>query len=458
MLNRDINSRFEDWLLNPAETLDFEVKRWLDLSEVESQGLIAKALIALENHGGGFLLVGFKEEQNGKIVVDTARPEDLSSYSTDAINAIIKRRAEPAFHVEVIPQVHPETGLQFPLIRVSGTTAVPVRSDSSTPGGTLKNYTYYIRAPGPESRAPLSATEWDALLRRTVMRQRDEIISVLRAFQGIGDQVESLTNEKQSSFAELDEYVRKALDAWNALNSSLESEHPGRIEAGYFYFAARIVGQSKGMRGREVLNLVESTKRYTGWPIFISLNRDELGPSNVDGNIQAWVAKNSMADPGHADFWRINPDGFFFSLRGYQEDSPREFRRLSEMPGGLSKSSGEHLEVTLPAWRLAEFILKVDELASQMFEEGFSIQIKCAWSGLRNRKLYAHNFALDVPAYRAATDIAESAGTFKHSEVIDLLPEVIKKLTMPLYEAFEFYSPASSFYTREISRLTGREM
>jgi len=57
--NREVNSLFEDWLINPRESLDLEAKRWLDLNDVESQGNIAKALIALENHGGGYLVVGF---------------------------------------------------------------------------------------------------------------------------------------------------------------------------------------------------------------------------------------------------------------------------------------------------------------------------------------------------------------------------------------------------------------
>ena len=42
LLNRDINSQFEDWL---------------DMDDVESKGTIAKTLIALENHGGGFLVI-----------------------------------------------------------------------------------------------------------------------------------------------------------------------------------------------------------------------------------------------------------------------------------------------------------------------------------------------------------------------------------------------------------------
>jgi hypothetical protein len=57
LLKRDINSQFEDWLISPMETLDIEAKDWLDMDDVESKGTIAKTLIALENHGGGFLVI-----------------------------------------------------------------------------------------------------------------------------------------------------------------------------------------------------------------------------------------------------------------------------------------------------------------------------------------------------------------------------------------------------------------
>jgi hypothetical protein len=70
MLNKDINSRFEDWLLNPTEGLDFEVKRWLHMTDPEAQGLVAQALIALENHGGGFLLFGYMEDAQKKLIPD----------------------------------------------------------------------------------------------------------------------------------------------------------------------------------------------------------------------------------------------------------------------------------------------------------------------------------------------------------------------------------------------------
>ena len=77
MLNRDVNARFEDWLLSPAEGLDFEAKCWLDMSDRDSHGILAKALIALENHGGGYLVIGYEEDEEKRLRPDANRPESL---------------------------------------------------------------------------------------------------------------------------------------------------------------------------------------------------------------------------------------------------------------------------------------------------------------------------------------------------------------------------------------------
>jgi hypothetical protein len=42
MRNMDVNRRFSDWLLNPRETLDFEVKGWLDLSDEEHRAFLLR--------------------------------------------------------------------------------------------------------------------------------------------------------------------------------------------------------------------------------------------------------------------------------------------------------------------------------------------------------------------------------------------------------------------------------
>lgn len=49
------NSRLADLLLDPREALDVEIKGWLDLAgSDEHKATLAKAILALANHGGGY--------------------------------------------------------------------------------------------------------------------------------------------------------------------------------------------------------------------------------------------------------------------------------------------------------------------------------------------------------------------------------------------------------------------
>ncbi len=445
MRNKDINARFEDWLLSPAEAMDFEVKRWLDLTDLESQGLVAKALIALENHGGGFLLFGFTENSEKRLVPDTPRPASLKPYLTDSLNAIVKRRAEPAFHVEVTLQRHPETGEEFPLVRVPGASRVPVRSDSATPGGSLKQHVYYIRAPGPESRGPIDGAEWDAVLRRALQNQREDIMSVLRAYLPVPAGMSFLRalpeQESMRKFSEA------AVARWQALNESLPKNHPAQIKLGRFTFAAHVVGTLKGLSAAKVLSLNESAQRYTGWPLFVTLHQEPTKPKMVDDCIEAWLANIRYPDVGHADFWRIHPDGRFFVLRGYQEDA-------NDFPRGTA-AAGSLLEATIPIWRVGEFLLRISEVASAMFEGEFELLVQCEWTGLLGRQLFVHNARRFLGSGKSAQDVVRTSGRFL-GNVRDILPEAVKSLTAPLYERFDFTEVPEIVYAEELNAMTRR--
>jgi hypothetical protein len=445
LLNRDINSRFEDWLLSPSETLDFEVKQWLDMTDAESQGTVAKALIALENHGGGFLLIGYKEDSTKKLVPDPIRPVSLEPYFTDAMNAILKKRAEPAFHVEVTLQRHPVTKEEFPLVRVTGQSKVPVRSDSATPKGSLKQHVYYIRAPGPESRGPLNAAEWNVLLRRVLLNQREEIVSLLRTLLPSGANL--IDNVSTNEQATLHSFADVSLKRWQSLNESLPIEHPSKIKLGHFSFAARVLGAKRSVTAREIIDANQLARRYTGWPTFVTLNQEQAKPKLVDGCIEAWLANINYPDVAHADFWRIDPQGNFFLLRGYQEDSGDSTARFGE-PGKL-------LEATLPVWRLAEFLLRVTDLAEIMFESDFEILVECEWHGLTGRQLFVYNMRRLIPGgHIASQESVKTKGKFAQQVIRELLPDTVKALTYSLYEHFDFFAPSDAFYVEEIAEMT----
>jgi predicted HTH transcriptional regulator len=61
-------SRLSDLLLDLREAQDAEIKGWLDLrGNEEHKATLAKALLALANHGGGFVVIGFTETDTGAI-------------------------------------------------------------------------------------------------------------------------------------------------------------------------------------------------------------------------------------------------------------------------------------------------------------------------------------------------------------------------------------------------------
>ena len=106
--------RLADLLINPRETLDVEFKEWLDIAgNGDHQAVLAKALIGLANHGGGFFVFGFAETPSS-LVPATPRPADLRAYTSDTVNSVVSAYAEPVFHCEVSIASDP-SGAQYPI-------------------------------------------------------------------------------------------------------------------------------------------------------------------------------------------------------------------------------------------------------------------------------------------------------------------------------------------------------
>jgi len=159
--------RLEDLVDNPRESLDVELKPWLDLRDEFDRASLAHALLALVNHGGGFAVLGFTAN-GGHWVRAPGKPPDDAKYSPDTVNEIVKKYADPQFHCEVHRITRGE-GATHLVIAVPRRQKVPVRARASGPGNKhVKKDAYYIRRPGPESAPPQSPAEWDALIRRCV--------------------------------------------------------------------------------------------------------------------------------------------------------------------------------------------------------------------------------------------------------------------------------------------------
>jgi hypothetical protein len=104
-----------DLVDNPREMLDIELKQWLDLSDNVNRANLARHMGALCNHGGGYLVFGFRDDAS----IDPNRPASLEAYNHDAINGIVKRYLAPSFDSHVAG-VESSAGVEYRIVRVPG--------------------------------------------------------------------------------------------------------------------------------------------------------------------------------------------------------------------------------------------------------------------------------------------------------------------------------------------------
>ena len=54
--------QIDDLVARPAESLNVEIKRWINPDEPEGAAKIARAALAIRNRNGGFIIIGFDNE------------------------------------------------------------------------------------------------------------------------------------------------------------------------------------------------------------------------------------------------------------------------------------------------------------------------------------------------------------------------------------------------------------
>jgi len=106
-----------------SEGLALELKSWLDPERPEHKAVIVRTLIALRNHGGGALWIGFSD--NGRPKDDDAPFDVEPRYHVDRIQDLVSRHASPRFEVTVGIVEH--QGRRYPRIEVPAGIRTPVR-------------------------------------------------------------------------------------------------------------------------------------------------------------------------------------------------------------------------------------------------------------------------------------------------------------------------------------------
>jgi len=439
----------------PREELAIELKRWVDLSEPTVRANIARELLALANHGGGYLIFGFTEEAEGWSPAGPC-PYLADRYSQDSINAICERHAEPGFHCSVQRVVSTGSNTHV-VVGVPGDHRVPIRSKRAPEGSALRDDTYYVRRAGPQSAPVSSGREWDDLLRRCLRAQREELVESFRAIalalgsegaREVAGLVGGASGAASEQLADWEASCRERLEMLVA--HYLADEEPSRYAHGGWSAAYILNTPGESPSLSDFLTILGDVAGHeTGWPPWWVPTRDGIRPRPVDGLIECWLAEPGaeepaglrMRDAAHSDLWLGDPHGRMSLFRGYQED------------GGHARSeSGMQIDVTLPTWRTGECLLHAQRLAERL--ESDTVHFMMRWTGLESRELVSWNSERDIREGRVSVqDTLVSSAQIDVTQISDALPEIVRDLVEPLYALFDFLQPADSFYSEELTKM-----
>lgn len=467
----DSDARLADFLADPRETPEVELKQWLDLSKPENRGKIARHLMALANYGGGWLQFGFVQQPNGLFTHEGGIGcPDAQRYSTDAINDIVARHASPRFHCETFWQECEETCPgPHALIRVPGGHKVPIvcARGGPDPGNDPRKGATYDRLPGPASSPLSEANDWHELLERCLRARRDELVASIQTAIGLlgeGGLAKALEikpgAEQQPGGLAPRQSATEILEAWVAeaegrLGERLSEpqENPNLYADGSWSFAYSVQPPPTPPVSLSELRevLLDVVGRETGWPAWWWPTIDDgRGPQPVGDVIECWMRGGTFSDAAHADFWRASGLGQLYLLRGYDEDSAAE-----RSPSHSHLKPGVILDPVIAVWRVGECLLHAERLARRLGAKEVCIDIR--WSGLEGRHIGTleplRRFHSSGPSQQ---ENAHSQMTVKAEVISGALAELVRKATEPLFVQFDFFEMPIEEIERELDRMRGR--
>ena len=417
----------------PGEDLSAEYKDWLDVTSPHGKATLAKHAIALANHGGGYIVLGFSEETER--LVSHEKSSGLPEITQDAVNAAVRRYADPEFQCQMRLITSSDTGVSHPVITVPGDFTAPVMARRGAEG-VINQHRAYIRKPGPRSEEPQTHAEWKDLIDRCVRAGRVEMLDAIRSI--VTGRVE-LGEPMPDAQEELSRYCLDSHERWMELTSNLEDSSPAKFPLGYHEVGLSLVGATPVPNFSELRRRLDEARNatsFSGWPLFVNLDRAELGQNIHGAFMEAWVGnpspKRFLYGPSTADFWRVSNTGHLYSIRGYTED---------DVPQHAQPGTG--FDVRVPAARVGEALIFAGRLAAT-FDGVDQVALQCRFTGLTDRCL-THFDAMGVwprftlGQYVSRTPEAELRRLVALRQIEDNLAEVVHEFLSPLYERFGFY-------------------
>ena len=409
-------SQIESLVARPSETLNVEVKRWINIYQPSGTSKLVRAVFALYNRNGGFFVIGF-DDKTLEPDLDNAPPDVRSAFHVDKVQALISRHASKLFEVGVA--FGRRDGHEYPVIvvpeGVRSPVAVKVPLLDEKKKELIRDGEVFFRtlaANGTPSTASARPQDWPEIVELCFDNREADVGRFLRR-QIAGQDLAAIVREValiSPPTPTLKERAESLLNGGLQLFKQAVAKHEVNddekavIAAGSWEIALVInPPKNEQLPDQKFLRTIASSNpQFSGWPIWLNSSgfQDRTAVPIVKGN--AWEA--FIVSLGgwskHIDFSRIDPRGEFYLRRNLQDDVSDRVK------------AGQFLDPIIVILRVAEAIAvgvafaKALEWETESTKLGFAFR----WTGLKGRKLVAwSNPAVTISSFEAAHDAEVTA-------------------------------------------------
>ena len=454
------SSRIQELIERPGESLSVELKRWIDPDTPEGMAKIVKAALALRNHGGGYLVIGF---DNDTLAPDHENiPDKLKEkYHIDKIQGLVSKYASETF--EVFLEFPEKEGQEYPVIIVPSGVKTPVATKcelDSGDGKGIKINTVYVRslnANNTPSTTQATGKDWSKITEVCFDNREADIGRFLRRHLGgltpeiIGEFAVAISKKIETE-PTVEDRLRKYLEESEQRFKTVATERGLNLpEHGAWEVALIFIGEVPPHRAtRDFLNLLDSSNPdYTGWPVWLDSSRahdQKSRPYVIDG-----IWESIIADVETIDFMRFDPRGKFYLRRALLEDTSK----IQGVPEPMAV-----LDFGFPVSRCAEAVAVGISFAKAMGCDPESTQLAYAfkWSKLKGRRLVSLNPARPIPPSGPAyEDEVLSFINVPLETPLSALGSYIDEIVQRLFERFDGFTLSTEVIEDLTQRLIQRK-
>lgn len=459
-----VDNHIQQLIINPVESLSLELKDWIDPNTKEGQSKIVKALIAMRNNNGGYLLIGFNDADGSP---NPNGPDNVSElFHVDIIQGLISRFSSEAFEISVhYPVLDDNT---FVVVEAPSGVKSPVATKSGLQEGDrhfIRAHKVIIRSLSSNntpSTTEAKWSDWPSIVEKCFDNREADVGRFLRRH---------LTSLSGEHLSELIQTLRgiETPEENNDTPADFIEESYGRFQTvvgernltlpafGSYEVAAVVTGEiNEHTTNGNFLNLLASSNpRYTGWPVWCdsrSFTDDSARPFVFDGYWEALIVSLDRGFGDHIDYWRLSPDGKFYLHRALQDDVGG---------GDRAPAAGTVLDFALMILRIAECVVVAIEFAKSLgASETSNVSFSFRWKGLQGRSLssWANPNRMLSWSPVAHQDTLTTNITVPVDTAISAYSGYIHQVITPLFQVFSGFEINESVTEDLVRRLVERRL